>query len=184
MTRAFVGIGVPDEVSAVLETAQTGLRQGNLVPFENFHVTLAFLGEQPDLVLAEVHDALSALDLPAQDLAIRGLGTFGDRRPRALFAEVVPTPGLTALRRKVRQTARAFGVDLGHERFHPHVTLARFGSGLSEEQVPELQAHIARRMGRVAGAWRAEAFHLFESRLLAHGPVYDVLAEYPLGGVV
>ncbi|MFK7944182.1 MAG: RNA 2',3'-cyclic phosphodiesterase [Paracoccaceae bacterium] len=180
MIRAFVGLPVPDDVSSTLEGAQVGLRIGNLVPRENFHLTLAFLGEHPGPVVEDIHDGLSGIDAEAIAIEATGMDIFGSENPRALFADVVPVPPLKALRKKVRQTARDYGVALESCKFHPHITLARFGRGLVGEDVIALGLYIQRNNARARMAFTADRFCLYRSYLGAQGPIYEVLAEYAL----
>ena len=184
MIRAFVGLGVDDLLCATLETAQNGLTFGRIVEPENFHLTLAFLGEQSDAVLQEVHHELDRVRAAPLDLNVHGLGVFGGAKPRVLFAEVAPDPGLNDLRKKVRGAVRKAGLELEHQRFHPHITLARFGKGLIPDEAAALDAVIAKRIQGVRGRLRAESFQLYESRLSRAGPVYDILADYELNAAV
>jgi RNA 2',3'-cyclic 3'-phosphodiesterase len=180
--RAFVGIPLPGEVADALEAAQAGIPAGRTVPWDNFHVTIAFLGEQPRPVLEDAHHALEAVRVPGFSLRIEGLGMFGGGRPRVLFAQVAAEPGLARLHRKVLRAVREAGIELARERFHPHVTLARFGDGLRGEDAAEMQAFLARRIGVRAGPFPVESFVLYRSHLGRAGPTYEALAEYPLAG--
>ncbi len=182
MIRAFVGVPLPRAAADALEAAQAGIPAGRIVPHDNFHVTLAFLGEQPRTVLEDAHDALDGIRLPGFMLRIEGLGMFGAARPRVLFAEVAAEPGLAQLRRKVLRAVHEAGIDLPRERFHPHITLARFGDGLRGKDVAEMQAFVARRIGVRAGPFPVESFVLYRSHLGRAGPTYEALAEYPLTG--
>ena len=69
---------------------------------------------------------------------------------------------------------------LEHQRYHPHVTLARFPPGLSGEDLAALHRYLDRAGGRANAVYQPEHFCLYESRLGRHGPTYTVLAEYPL----
>ena len=181
MMRAFVGIPLPEEVADALVAAQSGLPSGREVPYENFHVTLAFLGEQPEPVVEEAHHALAALRAPGFSLRIEGLGVFGGARPRVLFAEVAPEPALTRLHRKVLRAVHDAGIELARQRFHPHVTLARFGGdGLRGEEAAEMQAFVGRRIGLGTVPFEVDHFVLYRSHLGRSGPTYEPLAEYPL----
>lgn len=180
MIRAFVAIAVPEALHPILEAGQSGLPTGRIVVSENFHITLAFLDSQPEAVLADLDAHLARIAMAPFPIAIEGLGTFGDARPRALFADVPPTPPLSRLRNAVRGAAREAGITLEHKRFHPHVTLARFGAGLTGEAIPALQAHIAKRMGQIHGQFTVEGFTLYESHLTHDGPIYTPLADYAL----
>ena len=180
MIRAFVGIPLPEEAADALEAAQAGIPAGRVVPHDNFHLTLAFLGEQPRPVLEDAHDALGGVRTPGFSLRIDGLGMFGGARPRVLFAQVAAEPGLAQLHRKVLRAVREAGIELPRERFHPHVTLARFGDGLRGEDAAEMQAFVARRIGVRAGPFAVESFVLYRSHLGRAGVIYEALAEYPL----
>lgn len=180
MIRAFVAIPIPEALWPVLEAAQSGLQLGRIVDADAFHLTLAFLGNQTEPLLADVHDALSTISQTGFGLDLDGLGTFGDASPRVLFAAIKPNPALADLRRAVRSATREAGLELEHKRFHPHITLARFGKGLTGEAVPALHAHVARRMGLVRGSFSVAGFTLYESRLGRDGALYDPMAEYEL----
>lgn len=180
MAAFFIAIPVPPDVATRLEVGQLGLETGELVPAENFHVTLAYLGPCHDRTVEDIADGLSNLSAAGFELEARGLGTFGEP-PRVLFADIVDHPSLTHLRKRVRRTVAEGGVELFHERFHPHVTLARFGRNLLPEDLEHLRAHIARRMGMVHATFAADRFTLFESLMTSEGRVYDPLVEFPLG---
>lgn len=179
MIRAFFGIPVPQDVTRVLTGAQAGLDFGRIVPPENFHITLAFLGEHPKPVLEDVHTLLDEIQFDPIDLEIRGLGVFGGEKPRTLFAEVLPSKPLNTLRKRVRTAAREAGIELAHEQYRPHVTLARFGSGLVGPEVLDLQAFLSARISRTNAVFQATGFALYESRLGSSAPHYSVLADYP-----
>lgn len=179
MIRAFVAIPIPVDLTRMLSGIQAGLEFGRIVPPENFHITLAYLGEHPEPVIEDVHTLLATITPEPLELTIQGLGVFGGEKPRALFAEIVPNKPLSTLRKKVRQAAREAGIDLGHTAYHPHITLARFsGNGLVGPEVLDLQAFISARIGRTSGAFTAQSFTLFQSRLGAEAPHYEPLAEY------
>ncbi|MGR3716014.1 MAG: RNA 2',3'-cyclic phosphodiesterase [Thermohalobaculum sp.] len=181
MIRAFAGIALPDSVVRSLTAAQAGLPFGRPVPPENFHLTVAFLGEHPEPVIEDVHLALDGVRAPGFALALSGTGLFGGQRPRVLYARVQPEPALDRLREKVRQAARGAGLRLPRERYSPHVTLARFNSRLNGEEAQETRDFAARRMAFTAGPFEVGEFLLYRSTLGRNGPVYQELAAYSLG---
>ena len=130
--RAFVGLPLPDKIISALERVQAELSIGRAVAPENLHLTLAFLDEQPEMVLAALHDELALIAGPQPRIRIAGLDALGGAKARLVFAAVAPDPALVSLRKRVRIAARAVGVNLPRERFRPHVTLARF----RQRQVP------------------------------------------------
>ncbi|UWQ78483.1 RNA 2',3'-cyclic phosphodiesterase [Leisingera sp. S132] len=179
--RAFVGLPLPDAALDALERVQEGLTVGRHVPAGNMHLTLAFLDDQPEAALKALHQMLADISAPPLLLTFSGLGTFGDKLPRVLAAEVQKTPELTRLRDNVRSACRTNGIELPRERFRPHVTLARFPRHLEAGQVEK----IARFLAAAADfklECEADSYALFQSTLAPEGARYDVLAEYPLEG--
>lgn len=82
--RAFIALDIPpvlrEDVAALARQLKTSVR-GRFVPRENYHVTLAFLGDATERELA---DTMGVLDEAASrfdpvDLAPDGLGKFGRR---------------------------------------------------------------------------------------------------------
>lgn len=180
MIRAFIGLDLPEGHRDALERLQADLPLGRAAPPENFHLTLAFLGEQPEDLLEEVHLGLEAMQAPAVEVTIAGLDTFGRGAPTVVFAAVNNAPALSHLRDKVRNVARAAGLDLPRERFRPHVTLARIDRDPSADQWARLGGWFARHGSFALPAFRAGEVTLFRSTLTRHGAVHDPLAVYPL----
>ena len=179
MIRAFVALILPLGLHDELEGVQADLSVGRLVPPENFHLTLAFLGEHPRPVLEDLHLALERLTAPAFDVSITGLNVFGRDPPRVLFAEVAKSSELRDLRARVHTAAREAEIVPDARKFHPHITLARF-SALDGQEAYDLEAFIARHLGVSAGPFRVSSFGLFQSQLTSRGSAYDLLAEYSL----
>ena len=176
MIRAFIALGVPEVVGRALVAVQAGMPAGHPVDREDLHITLAFVGEHPEPMVEDLHLALSALRGPAFSLEIKGVGLFD----RAFYAVVASSSDLTRLRSKVLRSAENVGIHLLRVRFKPHVTLARFGSGLGDEALREMRDFSARHMRLRAGPFQVKSFALYQSHLTRHGPAYEVLANYPL----
>jgi len=179
--RAFTGIALPGSVITALSAAQAGLPSGRPVAPENFHVTVAFLGEHPEPLIEDIHFALEGIRMATFELSLSGVDLFGNDRPRVLYAAVQPEQELSRLRAKVRRAARDTGVSFPRERYNPHATLARFNSGLTGEMAQEMRDFAARRMSFTAGPFVVSEFLLIRSMLGRTGPVYEQLAAYPLG---
>lgn len=180
MIRAFLALPLPDWLCAALGTVQERLRLPRPVPEEDLHLTVAFLGDQPEPALAELDDALARLILPAPEIRVDGLGVFGGDRPRSLHATVAPDPQLSALRTRVLSAVRAAGLEIEATRFVPHVTLARFRPG--ETRAATLAAALGA-LGPVAlPPARVGELVLYRSRLRPEGALHDDLARYPLRG--
>jgi 2'-5' RNA ligase len=177
MLRLFAGLSLPDRAAARLESLQRGL-PGRPVAAENLHLTLAFFGETPEPVAADLHAALERLRCARFDLWLDGVGAFGGAKPRNLHARIRLEPALTALRDKVVRAARMADATVDGARFTPHVTLARLRPG--EAAPAEVARALAARAAFLEGPIAVTAFHLFRSDLSRHGAQYEALADYPL----
>lgn len=178
--RAFVAIDMPDPVRAALEALQERLPLGRPVDPDQMHLTLAFLGEQPDDVIEAAHQALEGIRLPAFEMQLQGLGTFGDRQPTVLWAGVREPGPVKALHDRLLPALHGAGIVLERRRFRPHVTIARFDRTAQAEH-ERLATFLSRWNGFPSPAFTVEDFGLWRSTLLKSGAVHDELARYPLG---
>jgi len=179
--RAFVAIPLPDDLAEALERLQGDISVGRVVPRENLHVTLAFLGDLEPGVAEELHEALREIEAEPVALCLRGVDVFGGDDPRMVFAGVEPDATLKALRDKVYSAARGIGLELSRKRFRPHVTLSRFARRMPQFELDRLgsflEAHGAFRVQPVEVA----QFGLYRSILSQEGARYEELALYDLG---
>lgn len=178
--RCFVALNLPETVLDSLCGVQQVVRAGRAVPRENMHLTLAFLEDQPEDVLEELHEDLSLIRVPPFEVVVSGLGSFGGDCPRMLYAGVEASPALIGLRRRVLSAARAAGIKLARERFQPHVTLARFRRDEGAQAATAVAWAMRTHGGLSLPAFQAKEFTLFQSKLTPGGAVHDPLAEYPL----
>lgn len=180
--RAFLALDLPDPTRDTLEALSDETRAGRAVPWENLHLTLHFLGEQPTDLLEEAHARLSALSLPAPDLEFDGLGGFGTPA-RSIAALVKPNTVLSALHTSTATALRRAGITPEKRRFRPHVTILRTGLRAGRPSpVEESQLHrfLTTFAGKSLPPFRPETLTLYRSTLRADGPVYDPLASYDL----
>ena len=128
--RLFFGLSLPgparSAVAAFAAQAQSAV-PGRYVSADNYHVTLAFLGEVPPERLPDARDVLArcAAAFPAPVLTLCGFDHFGRRENAILILRVRSEPPLEPLHnRLVRALAQAdLPADPGP--FSPHITLAR-----------------------------------------------------------
>ncbi|MCY1128166.1 RNA 2',3'-cyclic phosphodiesterase [Frigidibacter sp. RF13] len=178
--RLFLAIPLPEPVATRLAEVALRLKVGRPLPEENLHLTIAFLGEQREPALEELHCELERLHQPALPVTFGPLGTFGDS-PGTVHAEVQLSPGLKALHRSVMGAVRGAGITLERRRFRPHVTIAR----LPRHPAPGDHAEVARFLGVHAATplpdFTADRLILYRSWLRPEGSLYEDLADYPLG---
>jgi 2'-5' RNA ligase len=152
-----------------------------LVPPERLHLTLVFLGEVADERLPEVERAVEAgvgsdpRKVPR--LRIGGGGRFGRGKFTIVWAGVRgDTTALSDLVTDVRREMRSAKVPFDVKAFRPHITVARPGDRLPEEQVAADLAGLSTYEGP---EWPVESIDLVSSN---QGPdiTYDRLSSYPL----
>lgn len=135
--RLFIAIRLSDDMRHALIRAQNELYdrgvRGRFTAEENLHLTLAFLGEVPDA--EPVLDALSGVSFAPFELALEGMGCFGD----VWWAGLKESAALGALARRIRRVLAEREIPYDRKRFSPHITLIRSASG----KLPGLQLRPA-----------------------------------------
>jgi RNA 2',3'-cyclic 3'-phosphodiesterase len=179
--RLFIAIDPPPDVLddladfiARLGVVKAGVR---VTGRHLWHVTLAFLGELPDQRLPA---AISALDgaVPDQErpvLRIAGGGRFGRGKFTVLWAGI--EGDLRPLRLAVGKQLRRVRLPYDTKRFHPHLTIARPGDRLPQDDVDADVATLSTYQGT---PWTVESITLMRSHL-GPKPVYEPLHVAPLG---
>jgi RNA 2',3'-cyclic 3'-phosphodiesterase len=136
------------------------------VPSENYHLTLAFIGEV-SASLAALEAVGAAQRTPAFTVRFDGYEYWPTPAVVVARASSCPAP-LEDLRRGLCADLAQCGVRLDDRPFQPHVTIAR-----KVTQAPVLQA-----MSEIA--WTAHAFQLARSDRSRAGAVYTVVDSWSL----
>lgn len=161
--RLFYALWPDDETRAALAMLQAAI-SGRKTNYENLHVTLAFLGNQPIASLPVLKEILSSLPQQDMTLILDRIGYFPKNRivwagthavPDALF-ELQQRLTTELLQRNIAVDTRAT--------FKPHVTLAR--DAMAPDEVPFEPIH-----------WRAGHVCLVASSAEANGARYRILAS-------
>jgi len=127
--RLFVAIDLPDEAKAELwYTAQRLEHQAQharVVPRENYHLTLVFIGETSRV--NEAREALCRVRLPKEpiEMTFSGVGSFRQQRDYTWWVGIETTDALKALADELALQYRAADFSIESRSFKPHITLAR-----------------------------------------------------------
>ncbi|MDL2316326.1 RNA 2',3'-cyclic phosphodiesterase [Desulfovibrio sp. OttesenSCG-928-A18] len=177
MQRLFVAITLPDTVRQLLLERQTELSDIRWTSPDNLHLTLRFIGEVPLAKVSVIKAGLRTVSENAFSLQVKGLGYF-DKRPQAIvWAGVVESALLLALKKQV-DDALALHAELKvpDGRFSPHITLGRAKrAGRSA-----LKNFIAKYDDATTAAFTVKSFTLFNSVLAPGGAVHTAEERYPL----
>lgn len=180
--RVFVAIDLPEHARAELGTLQSYLAVGRSVPSENLHLTLSFLGEQPDDAIEEANQALSTIRAVGFNVHLAGVGSFGNRFPQIIYADVARCHELVELERRITRSLRTAGLEFQKRRFRPHVTLARLPKFLSGAEIAAVRDFLAEKAAFRGSCFAVTRFQLYRSILTPRAALHDVLANYELIG--
>ena len=113
--RAFIAIPLPESLRSKLEKLQQELRKDTclkLVPSENLHITVKFLGAVSDEEFEEWKKKVESLRIANINISIRGVGAF----PSLEYVRVVWVGA---------EGCEGIAEQLGEKNFKGHITIAR-----------------------------------------------------------
>jgi 2'-5' RNA ligase len=139
--RCFLAAPVPGELIKPLRMAARAALSGeewNLVPDDNLHLTLVFLGALDSEAFRRAISVLHAVALPSQGRQhLSRIGGFPGAGARILAAEGSPSQATQQLHERLCERLREAGLPCGDQRrLRPHITLAkrpRGGQSVSEQ---------------------------------------------------
>ncbi|ABF41140.1 2',5' RNA ligase [Candidatus Koribacter versatilis Ellin345] len=188
--RLFFALDIPSEIRRSLTDYVDSLRRVPGVRFmapESYHVTLKFLGEVQDVERAK--SAVATVRSPRFEVAFCDVGFFPNAKaPRVFWAGIHADEGLPNLATALEDALAQAGFPREDRPFHPHLTLARNGSGSPRPRGDEQPVAGFRALVYLAeknpppefGTMTASEFFLYESKLSPRGAQYNKLARFPL----
>lgn len=190
--RLFVALDIDAEIRGRIQRYVSALRsdfpQIRFVSAETYHVTLKFLGETSNVAATE--QALSKARGNHFELRFGGTGFFpGEKNARVFWAGIQTGDELLSLQSEVESALNPLGFPREKIDYHPHLTLARSGSGRPQRgrgdrdnsTFRELIARVSSEPQPEFGTMTARDFFLYESKLSPNGPQYRKVRQYPLG---
>ena len=174
--RLFVAIALPDTVAEELVLLQGGIPGARWSTREQLHLTLRFIGEADGRDAQAIDDALASIRSPRFTLELKGVGEFGGKNPRALWAGVRDGERLEHLQRKVESAVQRVGIAPEERKFSPHVTLARLKGAARERVITFLSAHAL----YASAPFEVNSFLLYSSTLSPNGSLYRAERAYRL----
>jgi 2'-5' RNA ligase len=183
--RLFLAINLPAAVRLEVAAATADLRatvpELAWVTEPRLHLTLKFLGEQPEERIEEIEAALAGVAGRHRELVmtLAGVGAFPNfRRARVVWMGVQQEPRLELLHHDIELACERLGFELEGRPFRPHLTLARVKHGLSEERLRVL-ARAAKQIDFQTD-FIVRSIDLMHSDLTPSGPTYTTLVSAAL----
>ena len=186
MKRIFIAVKIQpeDTLLKMITSFKSGLKDEKIkwTGSENFHITLAFLGDTEEEKVEPTGKMLKTVceECFGFEVVLKGAGIFKNiRDPRVIWTGIEHSDSLDTLFASVKLGLKAEGIPLEERTFNPHLTLGRIKSLRDPES---LKALIAEYTDVVIQKQPVSEVILYESLLYHTGPVYKSLGEFPLAG--
>ena len=178
MPRLFTAVEIPPEIGEGLSALRGGLPGARWIDPDNYHLTLRFIGDVDDDTAHDVMVMLGQVRRRAFELKLSGLGQFGGKKPRAVFAAAQASAPLSELQAEHERIFHRMGLAHDQRKFTPHVTLARLRdtSSLAVAEWLSQRGYFAPLTVPVS------RFVLYSSRASTGGGPYVAEQVYPLRG--
>jgi RNA 2',3'-cyclic 3'-phosphodiesterase len=193
--RLFLALDIDDDIRERITLFVDGVR--NFAPDarwmqpESLHVTLKFIGEQPESVMENIKRAMATVSAGTTQIDFRGYGFFPtSKSARVFWIGMNSGPELVALAAAIDDTMPSLGIPKEDRPFSPHITLARGrrASGsprISSKDGPSrifqrLQEKLSALSVPEFGTMTPREFFLYQSHLSPKGSKYTKLASFSL----
>jgi len=156
---------------------------------ESLHVTLKFIGEQPDRSVDRIRQTLSTVDASSTGIHFRNYGFFpAPKSARVFWVGMEAGPQLAALALSIDEKLFALEIPRETRAFSPHLTLARSGSGAphrsKSDRSNRVFQHLQEKLSALPqpdfGSITPNDFFLYQSQLSPKGSTYTKLARFAL----
>jgi RNA 2',3'-cyclic 3'-phosphodiesterase len=193
--RLFVALDIDDMIRERIARFVDGVRnfasEARWVKPESLHVTLKFIGEQPEPAVEAIQSALKMVESGAPEIHFQGYGFFPTAKAaRVFWIGMQADSQLAALATAIDDKMPSLGIAKEDRAFSPHLTLARAGGGSGSprwrtgdrpNQIFQfLQDRLAKLPPPEFGSMTARQFFLYQSQLSPKGSKYTKLASFHL----
>ena len=193
--RLFIALDIDDGIRERLTRFLEGVRNfapdARWVKPESLHVTLKFIGEQPDAALETIKQALTTITATTTEINFQGYGFFPTAKSaRVFWIGMEAGSPLAALAGAIDEKMSTLGIAKEDRAFSPHLTLARAagGSGSPRRQRGDgpnrafsyLQEKLSALPAPEFGSMTPREFFLYQSQLSPKGSKYTKLEKFVL----
>jgi 2'-5' RNA ligase len=193
--RLFIALDIDDaireRIARFLEGVSGFVPDARWAKPESLHVTLKFIGEQPEPAVQRIKQTLSSIQSGIPEINFRGYGFFPTAKSaRVFWLGMEAAPQLAAMAAAIDDKMATLGIPKEDRAFSPHLTLARSAGGSgsprrSRTDAPNrtfqrLQEKLAALSTPEFGTMTAREFFLYQSQLSPKGSKYTKLAGFAL----
>jgi RNA 2',3'-cyclic 3'-phosphodiesterase len=193
--RLFIALDIDEPIRTRLSRFVEGVTNfapdARWVKPESLHVTLKFIGEQPDPAVDQIKQTLSQVEASRSEIHFRSYGFFPTAKSaRVFWIGMEADPELATLADTIDDKMASLGIPNEDRPFSPHLTLARAGSGSGSprrnktDRANRVFHHLQEKLSALPtpefGTMMARAFFLYQSQLSPKGSKYTKLASFDL----
>jgi 2'-5' RNA ligase len=193
--RLFLALDIDDPICERITRFVDGVRNffpdARWVKAESLHVTLKFIGEQPDDAVEKIKRALKDISAAPTEITFRGYGFFPTpKSARVFWIGMEPGPQLVQLAAAIDERMANLGIKKEDRAFSPHLTLARAAGGSGSPRWRKgdgpnrsfsyLQEKLSALPIPEFGTMIPREFVLYQSQLSPKGSRYTKLARFAL----
>ena len=148
--RLFIAIELPDDVKEKIYESSLLLKRnclrGSYSSKDNYHITLAFLGEVDPGRVAEIRKIMDGIDFPSCDFTVGKLSCFKRDGGDIYFRSVFVPKSIVKVYYELNERLRDAGFSVDAKKFRAHITLARQAvlaadAGNISSVMPDLHCH-------------------------------------------
>ena len=177
--RVFTAIALPEEIRKKLFDVGSQI-PGRMarVSEPNLHITLQFIGDVDDGMLAKVIDAVKFINEEPFRVCIRGISFFGTGDAmRVVYANALDKNRITLIYSRLCDALKSREISFKPENsYTPHVTIGRPSLGHKREILEFIKNHSEYDFG----SFEVREIYVKGSTLARKGPVYETLYKSKL----
>jgi RNA 2',3'-cyclic 3'-phosphodiesterase len=193
--RLFLALDIDDpireRIARFVDEIRNFSADARWVKAESLHVTLKFIGEQPDDAVEKIKQALKDVPAGTTEIQFRGYGFFPTRKSaRVFWIGMESGPQLAQLAAAIDERMANLGIKKEDRAFSPHLTLARASGGSGSPRWRKgdgpnrsfsyLQEKLSALPAPEFGTMTPREFFLYQSQLSPKGSKYTKLARFVL----
>lgn len=177
--RSFVALSLPSDIANQLGDMSAKMsyidkaRALKWVDQENYHTTLAFLGDQNTADIDALAEKLDENLLQTEfEATVMQISPFPESKPKLLAALLEKTDALDAIHKQVTSSVYACGLMMDKRKFNPHITLARYRHN-KVDFVNSVHSNVDMQIV-------FDEVVIYESILTSRGAEYEPIYRFPL----
>jgi 2'-5' RNA ligase len=184
--RIFIALDIPGEIRArimeYMDHARGLAPEARWARPEGLHVTLKFVGQASDAKVQEIKTALAGVKATPFEMNFANAGFFpSPKSSRVFWIGVQADEALPRLASAIDQELKKLGIPCEEKAYHPHLTLARAGSGAGgHHQLKPLAPLLQVKTPPQFGTMTAREFFLYQSEPQRGGSRYIKLQRFAL----